>query len=196
MLRYDEIDVRSDFVGQIYYPAGTVRPPETCQTKKTVLQPNKWSRSENDAVFGPFHIYSPTDKGEAACDALAERKPKDQVCAMVQGDLPTGRRQKETFMNHRELNSKFYHLFSGPERIPAGAALGRAAATFRIIPAPLPGADIRAPAERSAPHPRARARRGRFDPTCFQQGAGSHTQHVLQSETVLLIRQIKTGKTQ
>ena len=34
VLRYDEIDVRSDFVGQIYYPAGTVRPPETCQTKK------------------------------------------------------------------------------------------------------------------------------------------------------------------
>ena len=54
VLRYDEIDVRSDFVGQIYYPAGIVRPPETCQTKKTVLQPNKWSRSENDAVFGPF----------------------------------------------------------------------------------------------------------------------------------------------
>ena len=52
-------------------------------------------------------------------------------------------------MNHRELNSKFYHLFSGPERIPAGAAFGRAAATFRIIPAPLPGADIRAPEIRS-----------------------------------------------
>jgi len=34
VLRYDEIDVRSDFVGQIYYPAGTVRPPETCQTDK------------------------------------------------------------------------------------------------------------------------------------------------------------------
>lgn len=99
-------------------------------------------------------------------------------------------------MNHRELNSKFYHLFSGPERIPTGAALGRTAATFRIIPAPLPGADIRALAERSAPHPRARARRGRFHPTCFQQGAGSHTQHVLQSETVPLVRQIKTGKTQ
>lgn len=91
---------------------------------------------------------------------------------------------------------KFHFQNSGPGSKPAGAAFGRAAATFRIIPAPLPGADIRAPAEQSAPHPRARARRGRFDPTCFQQGAGSHTQHVLQSETVLLIRQIKTGKTQ
>ena len=139
MLRYDEIDVRSDFVGQIYYPAGIVCPPETCQTRKPVLQPNKWSRSENDAVFGPFHIYSPTDKGEAACDALAERKPKDQVCAMVQGDLPTGRRQKETFMKHQEMTPRFDFCFSGPERIPAGAALGRAVATIRIFPAPLPG---------------------------------------------------------
>lgn len=98
-------------------------------------------------------------------------------------------------MNHRELNSKFYHLFSGPERIPAGAALGRAAATFRIIPAPLPGADIRAPAERSAPHPRARARRGRTSPTCFQQDCGSLTDHEIPSETGLLIWRLPIGKT-
>lgn len=99
-------------------------------------------------------------------------------------------------MKHQGMTHQFDLCISGPERIPAGAALGRAVATFRTIPAPLPGADIWAPAEQSAPHPRARARRGRFDPTCFQQGAGSHTQHVLQSETVLLIRQIKTSKTQ
>ena len=195
MLRYDEIDVRSDFAGQIYYPAGIVCPPETCQTRKPVLQPNKWSRSENDAVFGPFHIYSPTDKGEAACDALAERKPKDQVCAMVQGDLPTGRRQKETFMKHQEMTPRVDFCFSGPERIPAGAALGRAAATIRIFPAPLPGADIRAPAERSAPHPRARARRGRTSPTCFQQDCGSLTDHEIPSETGLLIWRPPIGET-
>lgn len=60
---------------------------------------------------------------------------------------------------------KFHFQNSGPGSKPAGAALGRAVATFRTIPAPLPGADIWAPAEQSAPHPRARARRGRFDPT-------------------------------
>lgn len=49
---------------------------------------------------------------------------------------------------------KFHFQNSGPGSKPAGAALGRAVATIRIFPAPLPGADIRAPAERSAPHPR------------------------------------------
>ena len=90
---------------------------------------------------------------------------------------------------------KFHFQNSGPGSKPAGAALGRAAATFRIIPAPLPGADIRAPAEQSAPHPRARARRGRTSPTCFQQDCGSLTDHEIPSETGLLIWRLPIGKT-
>ena len=49
-------------------------------------------------------------------------------------------------MKHQEMTPRFDFCFSGPERIPAGAALGRAAATIRIFPAPLPGADLRTPA--------------------------------------------------
>ena len=36
-------------------------------------------------------------------------------------------------------------LTSGPESNPAGAALGRAAATFHPYPVPLPGTDHRTP---------------------------------------------------
>ena len=97
-------------------------------------------------------------------------------------------------MKHRDMTTSFYRI-SGPGSLPAGAALGRAAATIRIIPAPLPGADIRAPAERSAPHPMARARRGRSSPTRFQRGCGIRAQHVLQSETGLLIWRLSAGKT-
>ena len=42
-------------------------------------------------------------------------------------------------MKHQEMTPRFDFCFSGPERIPASAALGRAAATIRIFPAPLPG---------------------------------------------------------
>ena len=98
-------------------------------------------------------------------------------------------------MKHQGMTHQFDLCISGPERIPAGAALGRAVATIRIFPAPLPGADIRAPAERSAPHPRARARRGRMSPTCFQQDCGSLTDHEIPSETGLLIWRLPIGKT-
>lgn len=96
-------------------------------------------------------------------------------------------------MKHSDIH-KIHSQNSGPGSKPAGAAPGRAAATIRNIPAPLPGVDIRAPAEQSAPHPRARARRGSLSPTCFQQGSGNRTDHEISSETGLLIWRLLAGR--
>ena len=86
-------------------------------------------------------------------------------------------------MKHQEMTPRFDFCFSGPERIPAGAALGRAAATFHPYPVPLPGADHRTPAAPSAPRPRERVRRGSLSPTWFHQACGAHTQHNDTTET-------------
>ena len=74
-------------------------------------------------------------------------------------------------------------LTSGPESNPAGAALGRAAATFHPYPVPLPGTDHRTPADLSAPHPRARVRRGSSSPPWLHQVIGIRTKPQLTTET-------------
>lgn len=74
-------------------------------------------------------------------------------------------------------------LTSGPESNPAGAALGRAVATFHPHPVPLPGTDHRTPADLSAPHPRARVRRGSSSPPWLHQVIGIHTKPQFTTET-------------
>lgn len=91
------------------------------------------------------------------------------------------KQEKEIFiMKH---HNDYLTVTSGPESNPAGAALGRAAATFHPHPVPLPGTDHRTPAAQSAPRPRVRVRRGRPSPTRFQRGAGDHTQLQKTTET-------------
>ena len=91
------------------------------------------------------------------------------------------KQEKESFK--MKSHNDHLTLTSGPESNPAGAALGRAAATFHPHPVPLPGTDHRTPADLSAPHPRARVRRGSSSPPWLHQVIGIHTKPQFTTET-------------
>lgn len=97
----------------------------------------------------------------------------DTYALWSRGIFPGGAYKGDIFMKRRH---DYVSVSSGPESKPAGAVLGRAAATFHPHPVPLPGTDHRTPAAQSAPRPRMRVRRGRRSPTRFQRGDGDHTQ--------------------
>lgn len=106
----------------------------------------------------------------------------DAYAPWSRGIFP-GRAKLEKEIFNMKHHNDYLTVTSGPESNPAGAALGRAAATFHSHPVPLPGTDHRTPAAQSAPRPRVRVRRGRLSPTRFQRDAGDHTQLQMTTET-------------
>lgn len=186
--------IRSDLTRSEVAPCGM--PMETCPypkltTKMRISAIQARKQTQKWICFRAF-LRPHTQEHTVAVRRLVRRKINRLSCKVGSGrhryirwsrGIFPGRAEQEKEIFIMKHHNDHLTVTSGPESNPAGAALGRAAATFHPHPVPLPGTDHRTPAAQSAPRPRVRVRRGRPSPTRFQRGAGDHTQLQKTTET-------------